>query len=194
MTHRLHYLLPLVVLLSGCSLVPMGVSVDQWASMSPAQQEQARREHARQDEALRKRREQRQSQPGVSSREHSHEQAQRLRQAVPGDVLHCVLNRVKIKTRRDTWRAAHSAGIELLQGESQKLILKRSNNTGYPHRTLRILFEQDSLLVCDRSALHCNRLTASPGELQRGKQGQLDTGTVRAQLKCQYPPQFWHPE
>lgn len=190
MSGRLGWCAVLTLLLSGCSLHPLGLSDNQWDRMTPEQQAQAHREQARLDEAARERRERRQQQ---AAREHSAEHMRRLRQAVPGDVLQCVLNDVQIRTGKNSWRAAHPAGTELLQGESKKLIFKRSDNLGYPYRALRIAYEQGSVQACDRSFSHCRVLKATPAELQRGKQVYLDVGTVRAHLKCQYPPQFWHP-
>lgn len=192
MSSKLGFCAVLMLLVSGCSLHPLDLSGNQWERMTPEQQAQAYQEQARLDETVRARREQR-KQLQTSSKEYNQEQKRRLRQAVPGDVLQCVLNDVQIKTGKNHWRAAHPAGAELLQGESRKLILKRSDHISYPYRALRILFEQGSVQACDRSGSHCSVLSATAKELQRGKQVYVDVSTVRARLKCQYPPQFWHP-
>lgn len=186
---------PLVLaflVLSGCTLYPLGIPEDQWLRMTPEQQHEARMEQARQDEAARVRYEARLQRQHEQEQKERSEREQRLRQAVPGDVLQCTLDGIQINLRKNKWRAANPVAVELLQGESMDIVLERSDKS-YQQRAARIRFERLSVQWCDGGGRDCAVLAATGRELQRGKQLKLDNRWLRGVLKCQYPPQFWHP-
>lgn len=186
-------LLVLPVLLSGCSLYPLGIPEDQWLLMTPEQQQEARMEQARQDEAARVRREQRWQLQQAQQHLQQAEREQRVRQAREGDVLQCVLEEVSIKLGKNKWRHANPAAIELLLGEQRELMLER---TGRRHQRQRVQlrFAPLSVELCDEQGSDCRVLAATGREWQRGKSHAIQSDRLRARLTCQYPPRFWHPD
>ncbi len=192
LTRFLACLLFPAILLAGCTMYPLGIPEDQWQRMTPAQQQEARMEQARQDEAVRERHARRQLLLLEEQQRERSEREQRLRQAIPGDVLQCTLNDVQINLGKKKWRAANPVAVELLQGESLEVLLQRSDKN-YQQRTAWISFDRLSVSLCDGYRSDCAVLAATGRELQRGSQAMVHTGIVRGRLKCQYPPQFWHP-
>ncbi len=181
-----------VFVLAGCTIYPLGIPQDQWQRMTPEQQHEARMEQARQDEAARERYELRQQQLLEVRQRERDEREQRLRQAVPGDVVQCRLDRVQIKLGKKKWRPANPLAVELLQGEILGLVLERTDKI-HQRRPATISFDRLSVSLCDAHRSDCAQLVATGRELQRGREMAVSTKTVRARLKCQYPPQFWHP-
>lgn len=178
--------------LGGCTIYPLGIPEDQWQRMTPEQQHEARMEQARQDEAARERYELRQQQLLEAQQREHDERKQRLRQAVPGDVLQCRLDQVQINLGKKKWRTANPLAVELLQGETRDLLLERSDKT-YQRRSATISFDRLTVRLCNVNRSDCAQLVATGRELQRGREVAVSNKTLRARLKCQYPPQFWHP-
>lgn len=178
--------------LGGCTIYPLGIPEDQWQRMTPEQQHEARMEQARQDEAARERYQLRQQQLLEAQQRERDEREQRLRQAVPGDVVQCRLDGVQIKLGKKKWRAANPLAVELLQGETLVLVFERSDKT-HQRRPATISFDRLSVSLCDAQRSDCTQLVATGRELQRGREVGVSTKTLQARLKCQYPPQFWHP-
>lgn len=178
--------------MNGCTTYPLGIPEDQWLRMTSAQQHEARLEQARQDEAARQRYELRQQQLLAAQQRERDQREQRLRQAVPGDVVQCTLDQVMINLGKKKWRAANPLAVELLQGESLELVFERSDKT-HQRRSATISFDRISVRLCNEHRADCAHLVATGRELQHGREVAVNTKSLRARLKCQYPPQFWHP-
>lgn len=181
----------LSVLLVGCSLHPLGIPQDQWQSMTPEQQQEARMEQARQNEAARQRRHQLEMQQQARQTELDLEREGRLRRAEPGDVLHCTLEAPEANWSRNKWRSAQPLAIELLQGESREVSIRRAGKSNQ-QRKLLVSFQGLTVSVCSARE-DCAVMVATGGEFQRGKQTSIRTGALKAELRCQYPPRFWRP-
>lgn len=181
-----------VFVLAGCTIYPLGIPEDQWQRMTPEQQHEARMEQARQDEAARERYELRQQQLLEAQQRERDEREQRLRRAIPGDVVQCRLDRMQIKLGKKKWRAANPLAVELLQGETLDLTFERTDKT-YQSRRATISFDRLSISLCNVHRSDCAQLVATGRELQRGREMTVNTNLLQGRLKCQYPPQFWHP-
>lgn len=184
--NKLLFLL-MAVCLTGCTFYPLGISEQQWQVMTQEQRHQAYLEQAQLDEAERERRAQLRQAQLVLEEQQLREREQRLQQAVPGDVLQCVLDRVEVDFGKNKWRPANSLAVELLQGEEQTLELERADKN-YQRRSLTARYEPLRLRLCDRDG--CASLAGTSREFQRGKRQQIQGRSFRAVVKCQYPPHY----
>jgi hypothetical protein len=178
-------------MLTGCSLHPLGIDDDEWASMSQTEQLQAYEKQAELDKVRAEAQaRERQAQAEAEARKYEAMAAMR-RNAQYGDIVQCVLDPLDVRFGGD-WKASKPQVFDLVRGEERDLRLqdlKERYST-----TAQVRFAESGLEVAlcrddyYASSQGCTRLLGTSRDFHRGVRQTVSIdrfmqGTLRCDLK-----------
>ncbi|SEP18820.1 hypothetical protein [Aquisalimonas asiatica] len=177
-----------IALLAGCATTshPLGMTEDEWARLSPEQQLDARQHQAELDQEERARRAEAARLAAEQERLEQDRREARLRDAGPGEVVHCVLQDAEGYLGGD-WRTAEPVGFAVLRGDTKVIDIPEIDRS-----TRRVQAEARyngaQVELCRPNRNTCTTLAATPNQLQRGVERHIDLERVaRGTLYCDTP-------
>lgn len=185
----------------GCASHPLGMSTDEWDSLSSTERFEARKEQARLDEAKEKRQAaekkrkqkiqaERRRQRAVNALKESERQerlAATRHQASYGDVIQCTVTDASARFGRK-WRAAQNVSFELQRGEKgvDFPIARKDRSTQKIYAEAS--FDGLNVKVCRSRGRNCDTLAGSEQAYRDGKSKTINVKkTVKGELLCSLP-------
>ncbi|RUO26519.1 hypothetical protein CWE09_07375 [Aliidiomarina minuta] len=191
MTHTfkiITYSLSLILLsmLTACASYPLGMSEDEWESLTSEQQLQARSRQAELDQAERERRAEAARLAAQREQEERAAYEERLQNAAYGEVLQCVVRDAE-GYLAGSWRPAAPAGFTLLRNHPTNV---RFTEEGRPTRGIdgQATFDGGSVSLCRPNRNECGTLAGTQNQFRQGVQQVIDIPRlVRGTLYCDLP-------
>lgn len=172
--------------LAACTIYPLGMSEDEWESLTPAQQMQARSKQAELDQAERERRAE---VARIAAEREAKERAEyetRLQNASYGEVVQCVVRDAEGHLG-GSWRPAAPAGFTLLRNYPTNV---RFTEQGRPTRGVdgQATFDGSTVSLCRTNRKECGTLVATQNQFRDGVKQEINISRlIRGTLYCDLP-------
>lgn len=186
--------------LAACQSFPLGMTEEEWAGLTPAQQYEARTKQAELDEQARARRAAATAAENTLKAEEAarrQERIDKLRQnAAYGDEIQCLIQNALVDFRPG-WRSALDVGFSLVRSEARSVDLI-DKERGI-RRPLWVQYSTDGMQVtlCRYDPAErgynrpndCQRFIGTTGDFQRGINKSIELPEIlRGGLRCQLAP------